>query len=165
MADKFLVVLREHDQLADIVPALEKIIRPGSSVTFLLSYPVNSWSWLRDHWITTESTRRALASGKRLVAEYSWEEQMRLAEKKIAFAHHRLAMLGVDVAVMLKSGFNRAVRDYIRDPNFQLLLVATANGHATVELARLLFLCMRHVSRRSVVSLVPCYRAGEITGR
>src|ERR1051325_2635187 len=132
MADKFLVVLREHDQLADIMPTLGRMIRPGSTLTFLLSYPVHTWTWLRDHWITTESSRKALASGKRLVAQYSWEEQMRLAEKKIAFARHRLGMLGIEVGVILKSGFNRAVRDYMRDPNFQLLLVATANGNATV---------------------------------
>jgi len=165
MADKFLVVLREHDQVMDIVPTLERMVRPGSNVTFLLSYPVNSWTWLQDHWITTESARNALASGKRLVAQYSWEEQMRLAEKKIALAQLRLAKLGIDVGVILKSGFNRAIRDYMRDPDFQLLLVATVNGNATFELARLLFLCLRHVSRRSVVSLVPYYRRGEVAGR
>ena len=95
MADKFFVVLRERDRILDVVQALERMVTPGGKVTFVISYPVDTWAWLRDHWITTESVKKAVSSGKSVLAQYSWEEQKRLAEIRIAFARDNTAQTSV----------------------------------------------------------------------
>ena len=155
MADKFFVVLRERDRILDVVQALERMVTPGGKVTFVISYPVDTWAWLRDHWITTESVQKAVSSGKSVLAQYSWEEQKRLAEIRIAFAREALGRIGVEVGLVLKNGFCRAVRDYMLDSDFRLLLISTANGNATIELLRLLFVFLRRIKTRGFVSFMP----------
>jgi predicted amino acid dehydrogenase len=165
MPGKYLVVLKEDDRVGEIVPALERIVSPGAKVTFLLSYPVDAWSWLRDHWVVTESVRKAVSKGKSLLAQYSWEEQTRLAEKRIVSAREVLEKMGIEVTVILKGGFSRALREYVSDPDFQLLLISTANGSATIELVRLVLVSLRRIKRRGFVSFIPYGRRGEVAGR
>jgi hypothetical protein len=155
MADKFFVVLRERDRILDIVQTLERLVAPGAKVTFVVSYPVDTWAWLRDHWITTESVQKAVSSGKRILSQYSWEEQKRLAEIRVAFAREALGRIGVEVTVVLKNAFHRAVRDYMFDSDFRLLLISTANGSATIELLRLMFVFLRRIKASGFISFMP----------
>ncbi|HEX9443370.1 MAG TPA: hypothetical protein VGA73_04585 [Candidatus Binatia bacterium] len=164
MAEKFLVPMKAGDRIEEIVPVLEKIAGPGAQVTFLFSYPVDTWTWLRDHWIVTESTARAVAEGKKIMARYSWEEQQRSAERSIAVARERLGRLGVETALALGASLSGAVRDYLLNADIQLILLSTANGNATIELARLFLLLLRRVKRAGVPAIL-LDRPGREAGR
>jgi hypothetical protein len=49
--EQILVAMKRRDRIQEIVPILKKMAEPGMKVTFLLSYPVDAWAWLRDHWV------------------------------------------------------------------------------------------------------------------
>lgn len=147
MAGQILVAVSERDQMEEIVPILEKIARPGMKVTFMLPYPMNSWAWVRDHWIVAESARKALEEGKRIVAQYSWDEQKRLAERKIALAREALEKIGVEVALMLKEGLRRAIRECVLSEEFQLILLSAGRGDTALGFAQAGMLLLRRVKR------------------
>jgi hypothetical protein len=147
MAGKILVALHERDRIEEIVPVLEKIARPGMAVTFLVSYPADTWVWLRDHWIVTESARKAVAEGKRVMERYSWREQKCLAERKVAAARVALETMGIEVAVMLKQGLRRAVRECVLSEEFQLILMSAGRGDTAIGLAQAGMLLLRRIKR------------------
>jgi hypothetical protein len=145
MAEEFVVPINASGSVDEIVPVLERIAPPGAKVTFLFSCPVDGWTWLRDHWVVTESTAKAVAEGKKLTARYAWEEQKRLAERKVAAVRWALGKRGVETAVAVGGSLSRVLRDYLLHPDFQILLLSTANGSTTLELARLCFGLLRRV--------------------
>jgi hypothetical protein len=161
MAKKFLVILKERDRIREILTILEGVVTPGAKVIFLVPYPVDTWAWLRDHWITTEFVRRAVPDGRRIMARYSWEEQKRLAEIRIASARRALENIGAEVSVVLQSGLNRALRDYVLDTDFRMFLISTANGNATIELLRLFLVLLRRIKSRGFISFMPAESLGE----
>src|SRR4051794_25842098 len=143
MADNFLVPVKSRDRIEEIVPVLEKIAAPGTKVTFVFSYPIDTWAWLSDHWVATESTAKAVAQGKKINTRYAWEEQKRLAEHKIALAREVLGKIGVETVLALGGSLSGAVRDYLLNADFQLILLSTGNGNATIELANLFLRLIR----------------------
>jgi len=145
MAEEFVVPINASGSIEEIVPVLERIAPAGSKVTFLFSCPVDGRTWLRDHWIVTESTAKAVAEGKKIMARYAWEEQKRLAERKVAAVRWALAKRGVETAVAVGGSLSRVLREYLLHPDFQILLLSTANGSTTFELARLCFDLLRRV--------------------
>lgn len=147
MAAKMLVALHEREQIQEIIPVLEKIARPGMKVTFLVPYPTNTWAWLRDHWIVTESTRKAVSEGKRILTQYSWDEQKRLAERKISLAREALEKMGVEVALMLKQGLRRAVRECVLSEEFQIILMSAGRGDTALGVAQAGMLLLRRIKR------------------
>ncbi|HKA31837.1 MAG TPA: hypothetical protein VKH64_01390 [Candidatus Binatia bacterium] len=158
MAEEFVVPINASASIDEIVPVLERIAPPGAKVTFLFSCPVDIWTWLRDHWVVTESTAKAVAEGKKLMARYSWEEQKRLAEQKVAAVRWALAKHGVETAVAVGGSLSRMLRDYLLHPDFQVLLLSTANGSTTLELARLCFALLRRV-RATGLTPILLYRS------
>ena len=157
MAEKILVALKRDDQIQEIASILQKVAKPGAKVTFLMPYPASLRPWLRDHWITTESPRKAMWEAHRVSARYSWEKQTRLAERKIAVARDALTKMGVEVALVLRGCLNAAVREYVLTGNFQLLLMSAGTGRLAMELGRLsiLWLARIHRSSFSVFRLYP----------
>ena len=110
MEGKILIGLRPHDQVEEIRPYLERIAKPGMTVVCLLRYPVDSRDYLRDHWVTTDSTRSAMLAGRKLIDRYSWEEaQKRLAEQKIVPVREAMLKKAVSVELDLCTGSLRTV--------------------------------------------------------
>ena len=157
MAEKILVALKRDDQIQEIASILQKVAKPGAKVTFLMPYPASLRPWLMDHWITTESSRKAMWEAHRVSARYSWEKQTRLAERKIAVARDALTKMGVEVALVLRGCLNAAVREYVLTGNFQLLLMSAGTGRLAMELVRfsILWLARIHRSSFSVFRLYP----------
>jgi hypothetical protein len=152
--EQILVAMKKRDRIQEIVPILKKMAEPGMKVTFLLSYPLDAWAWLRDHWVVTESTRGTVSEGKNLTGQYSWEEQKRLTEQKILLARESLEKKGVEVALALKGCLRRAVRDTMLNGDFQLIVMSAVNGNTTIEVARLLLVLLRRLRRPSVASIL-----------
>jgi hypothetical protein len=127
--EQILVAMKKRDRAQEIVPTLEKMAEPGMKVTFLFSYPVDAWAWLRDHWVVTESTRGAVSEVKKLAVKYSWED------------------------------LRHAVLDTMLNGDFQLIVMSVVNGNTTIEAARLLLVLLRRLWRPSFASILlhhPC---------
>jgi hypothetical protein len=104
MQGKILVAMQGRDRPEEIIPYLENLARPGMRVIFLLRYPVKLWSYLRDHWVDTESARKAQLAGQELAERYSREAQIAIAEDKIAPARAALREKPITVEVELYTG-------------------------------------------------------------
>ena len=104
MADQILVPFNSHLRIKDIISVIEAAPKPGMSVVFLIRYPVDPWAWLRDHWITTESTRDAMLAGRKIMERHSWDGQRALAEEMVAPWRYALEKIGVKVTVDVYTG-------------------------------------------------------------
>ena len=157
MTKQILVALTRDDHIPEITSILQKVAKPGAKVTVLMRYPASLRPWLMDHWITTESSRKAMLEARRLSARYSWDTQKRLAERKIAVAREALTRMGVEVAVVLKGRLNAAVREYVLTGEFQLLLMSAGTGRLAMELVRLSIMWLARIQRSnfSVFRLYP----------
>lgn len=125
MEGEILVLLRRHDAIEEMLPYIEKMTQPGIRVVFLIPYPVKLWSWLRDHWITTESRSAAIVAGRKIIHEYSWEVQKTLAEQKISLARDVLHKKRVEViANICMSGMRKAIKDHSVEREARLVLRA-----------------------------------------
>ena len=47
MAEKILVPLKRHHRVEEVVPYIEKVTQPGTSVVFLIHHPVTNFKWLQ----------------------------------------------------------------------------------------------------------------------
>jgi hypothetical protein len=116
MMEKLLVTMTGHDPIEKLMPCLEMLARPGMTVIFLFQYPVDSWSYFRDHRITVESARHATAAGRTVAQRYNWEAQQERARKMIAPAVEALEARGVQVEIHLYSGrWAKVIKSYSVD--------------------------------------------------
>jgi hypothetical protein len=141
MAGQILVPLKRHDRIEEIIPYLEKLAKPGMRVVFLFRYPVDSWLYLRDHWVTTESSREAMLAGKKVIDHYSWDVQRGLAEQKISLARKALQERGIEVAIEIYTGsWRRLMDDYKANGDVHFIMMHAASGHLMIRLLRRMML-------------------------
>src|SRR5690348_2743500 len=112
MDGKIFVGLSPRDPVEEIIPYLERLAKPRMTVVCLVRYPVERRDYLRDHWVTTDSTRSAIVAGRKLMGRYSWDAQKRLAEEKLAAVSRAMRKRAVKVEIDLYTGsLQRSVRD------------------------------------------------------
>ncbi len=141
MSGQILVPLKRHDRIEGIIPYLEEVGEPGMKVVFLIPYPVESWLYLKDHWVTTESAREAMLAGRRLMEKYSWGVQKGLAEQKVSLAREVFHRMGVEVAVDLYTGsLRKVVADYAANRDVHLIVVRAGSDHPLIRLLRRMIL-------------------------
>lgn len=130
-AETILVSLTRGDSVEEVVPYLEKVVRPGMKVVFLMPYPVAGSLSLRDCWITTESPTKAMLAGRDLMARSSWELQRGLAERTVFPASETLRAMGVDVTVEVYTGsLKRVIGEYTAHGGVHLIMRHAKDGHA-----------------------------------
>lgn len=135
MAKQILVPLKRHDRIGEIIPYLEKIAKPEIRVVFLIPYPVETWLWLQDHWVTAESPRKAMLAGRTITARYSWEAQRGLAEEMVFPARQALEKRGMEIAVEVYTGsLRRVVENFTAHGGVHLIVMQVGNGHLIVRL-------------------------------
>lgn len=123
MEGQILVPLNSHNQVSDIISVIEKAAKPGMRIVFLVPYPMNIWEWLRDHWVTTESSRGATLAGRKIMDKYSIEGQRALAEKIVAPWRHALEKVEVKASVDVYTGsLSSALENYSRRDGVSLLI-------------------------------------------
>jgi hypothetical protein len=108
MARKVLVALNRRDRVEEIAPYLENLARPGMRVIFLVRYPVDLGPFLRDYWIESESAKKVMLAGRKLIDRYSWEAQQARAEEKVTAASQALRGKDIIVEAELYTGSLRA---------------------------------------------------------
>lgn len=142
MTGKILVPLKRRDRIEEVIPYLEEVASSGMRVVFLIPYPVKSWLYLRDHWVTTESAREAMLKGRKIMEAYSWELQKALAEQKVGLAREGLQRRKVEVAVDVYTGsLRRVIGDYSVNGNVHLVMMRARGSHLLMRLfSRTIFL-------------------------
>ena len=123
MEDQILVPFNSHNRVSDIISVIEKVAKPGMRIVFLVRYPVNILEWLRDHWVTTESSREAALAGTKIVDKYSIEGQRALAEKIVAPWRPAFEKIEVKATVDVYTGsLSSALENYSRRDGVSLLI-------------------------------------------
>ena len=138
MAAQILVAVKRNERLAEIIPYVERIAQPGMRVVLLFPYPVTgNFTWLGDHWVTTESTREAMLAGRALVERYSWELQKGLAEHRALAAGEALVRKGIEVAVEVYTGsLKKVLREDTASERVHLIMMRAGSDHWMMELLR-----------------------------
>jgi len=123
MEDQILVPFNAHNRVSDIISVIEKVAKPGMRIVFLVRYPVNILEWLRDHWVTTESSRDAALEATKIMDKYSIEGQRALAEKIVAPWRPALEKMGVKATVDVYTGsLSSVVENYRRHDGVSFLI-------------------------------------------
>jgi hypothetical protein len=166
MASQILVALSPSHRMEEVIPYIQEIATAGMRVVFLIRVPADLWSWLRDHWVTTESSKEAMLAGSKIIERYSWERQRALAEERVAPWRHVLQNMGVEVSVDAFTGSLASMIDsYGRGGEFSLIM-RTATGlaifrflHQAIAFVGLL----RRTTLRPVLLLRPSETAGKVS--
>jgi hypothetical protein len=98
MAAQILVSLSSH-RIEEFMPYVSGVAKAGTKVVFLVPYPIDRWTWLRDHWVTTECSRKAMLAGRQIIESYSAERQRELAEEVLGPWPQVLRNMGVAVSI------------------------------------------------------------------
>jgi hypothetical protein len=113
MNKKILVPLAQNDRTEEMIPYIEKVVRPGMKVVFLVRYPVDGFIWGKEEFGT-----KAAFEAKKLVSHYSWEENLRRAAKRISYA-------AVDVYA---GSLKKALRSHTLNGDVHLIMTRTGIG-------------------------------------
>jgi hypothetical protein len=125
MAGQILVPFNSRLPIKDTIPVIKEAAKAGMSVVFLFCYPVDSWGWFRDHWVTAESARDAMQAGKKIIERYSWEGQRALAEEMVAPFRYDLQKIGVKTVVDLYTGsLSSLLENYSRKDEISFIMQA-----------------------------------------
>src|SRR5215475_3357971 len=154
MAEKILVLLKRHDRVEEVVPYIEKVTQPGTSVVFLIHYLVNSFKWLQAYCgIMGCSLERTLAI-RRMVESYSVKMRRQLAQQNVFHTCEALHKLGVKVAVEIYSGSLReTLRRYVLGGDVDLIVMRPGILHRIVNFLQGV-VSIRNIIRRTAFSPV-----------
>lgn len=124
MSKKILVPLGQNDRTEEIIPCVEKVARPGMTVVFLVSYPVDGFRWPEK-----EFGMRAASEAVKLASYYSWEENLERAKRKVSRATEAFRPKGVEVAVDVYCGsLKKAVRYHTLNGDVHLIMTSAGIG-------------------------------------
>jgi len=124
MNKKILVPLGQYDRSEEMIPYIEKVVRPGMKVVFLMRYPVDGIGLRKE-----EYGMRAALEAKNLVNYYSWEGNLEKAKQQVAPACEALQARGIETAVDVYAGsLKKAVRTYTLNGDVHLIMTRAGIG-------------------------------------
>jgi hypothetical protein len=129
MAKTILVVLNPEDNVNVLLRRLERVVKSGNRIVFLVEYQYDVSSWLLAHIALLQTgLENGLACQERR-AWLSWDEQQTQVEENVAEPVRRVySRMGVEICVDLYSGsLNRILRRYLELGEVALILVATSS--------------------------------------
>ena len=130
MNKKILVPLGQYHRSEEMIPYIEKVVRPGMKVVFLMRYPVDGIGLRKE-----EYGMRAALEAKNLVNYYSWEGNLEKAKQQVAPACEALQARGIETAVDVYAGsLKRAVRSYTLNGDVDLIMTRARIGDRIARL-------------------------------
>jgi len=124
MNKKILVPLGQYDRGEEMIPYIEKVVRPGMKVIFLVRYLMDGIGSRKE-----EYGMRAALEAKNLVNYYSWEGNLEKAKQQVARACEALQAKGIETAVDVYAGrLKKAVRTYTLDGDVHLIMTRAGIG-------------------------------------
>ena len=123
MTGQILVPLRRGDRIADVLPYLEQIARPGCKVTLLIHYSVEGLDWFQSKSRTSVMKEQKLVTGKNNF-----------------LALEPLRERDVTVALDIYAGpLRRVVEQYMRRGDIDLVMIVAGSKS---RIGRLLHNCL-----------------------
>jgi hypothetical protein len=123
MASQLLVPLRGSDRIEHLLPYIEKVLRPGLNVTFLIHYSHPAFHELIGQLLVIHTA----ITPSRLPGQFNDEivqQHMLAAVQKVASAGLALRNKGVEVSVTVFAGsFRKIVREYAARGDVHLVLM------------------------------------------
>ena len=130
MAEKILVPLKRHDRVEEVVPYIEKVTQPGTSVVFLIHHPVNSLKWLQAYCGIMGCGLERTVAIRRMVESYSMKMRSQLAHQKVFHTCEALHRLGVKMAVEIYTGsLRKTLRGYVLGGDVDLIVMRPGIEH------------------------------------
>src|SRR5215510_13031076 len=124
MNKKILVSLGQYDRSEEMIPYIEKVVRPGMKVVFLMRYPVDGIGLRKE-----EYGMRAALEAKNLVNYYSWEGNLEKAKTRVAPACEALRAKGIEADIDVYAGsVKKAVRSHTLNGNVHLIITRAGIG-------------------------------------
>jgi hypothetical protein len=129
MAEKILVPLKRHDRVEDVVPYLERVTQPGTSIVFLIHHPVSGFKWLQAYCGIMECGVDNALMLRKMIESYSVKTRRQLAQRKVFQTCQALHRLGVKTTVEIYSGsLTKNLRSYVGNEDGQLILMRSGMG-------------------------------------
>jgi hypothetical protein len=124
MNRKILVPLGRHDRSEEMIPYIEKVARPGMKVVLLMPYPVDGFVWAKE-----EYGMKAALKAKQVMNHYSWEGNLKNAQKQVALACEALRARGIEASVDVYAGsLKKAVRSHMLHGDVHLIMTRLGIG-------------------------------------
>jgi len=124
MNKKILVPLGQYDQSEEMIPYIEKVVRPGMKVVFLVRYLMDGIGSRKE-----EYGMRAALEAKNLVNYYSWEGNLEKAKQQVAPACEALRAKGIEAEIDVYAGsLKKAVRTYTLNGDVHLIMTRAGIG-------------------------------------
>jgi hypothetical protein len=154
MAETILVPLKSHDRVEEVVPYIEKVTQPGTSVVFLIHRPVNGLKWLQAYCGIMQCGLEKTMAIRRMVESYSMKMRSQLAHQKVFHTCEALHRLGVKVAVEIYTGsLRKTLRGYVLGGDVDLVLMRPGIGHRIMNFLQGM-VSIRNMIRRTAFSPV-----------
>ena len=124
MNKKILVPLGQYDRGEEMIPYIEKVVRPGMKVVFLVRYLMDGIGWRKE-----EYGMRAALEAKNLVNYYSWEGNLEKAKQQVAPACEALRAKGIEAEIDVYAGsLKKAVRSHTVNGDVHLIITCAGIG-------------------------------------
>jgi hypothetical protein len=136
MAKTILVVLNPEDNVHVLLRRLERVVKPGNRIVFLVEYQYDIPSWLLAHVALLQTGLDNGLTCQERRAWLSWDEQKIHVEENVAEPARRVFnRMGVEICVDLYSGsLNRILRRYLELGEVALILVATSSWSRRIKI-------------------------------
>jgi hypothetical protein len=129
MAAKFLVPLKRHDQIEEIVPYIEKVAEPGTSVVFLVHHPVSGFKWLQAYCGIAQCGLEKSLAVRRMIESYSLETRAQLAQRRVFQNCEAFHDMGLNITVDVYTGnLKKTLKSYANNGDVQLLVMRPGIG-------------------------------------
>lgn len=128
MAKTILVVVNPEENIHMLLGHLEKVVKPGYRIVFLVEYQHDIPSWLLAHVSSLQTGFDQGRACEERRAWLSWDEQKFRAEKTVAGpARRAFGSIGAEVHVDLYWGsLNRTIQRYMDGNEVARILVGTS---------------------------------------
>lgn len=127
--NKILVPLKKHDRIEEIVPYIEKVTEPGSSVVFLIQRPISGFKWLQAYCGISQCDLEKTLAVRRMIESYSLKMQMQLAQRRVFQTCGALHDMGLNFTVDVYTGsLRKTLRSYANNGDVQLLVMRLGIG-------------------------------------
>jgi hypothetical protein len=129
MSKTILVVLNPEDNVHVLLRHLEKVVKPGNRIVFLVEYQYDIPGWLLAHVALLQTGLENGLTCQERRAWLSWDEQKTQVEENVAEPTRRVfSRMGVEICVDLYGGsLSRILRRYLELGEVALILVATSS--------------------------------------
>jgi hypothetical protein len=154
MAEKILVPLNRHDRVEEVIPYIEKVTQPGTSVVFLIHHPVNGLKWLQAYCGIMQCGLEKTMAIRKMVESYSIKMRRQLAHQKVFHTCEALHRLGVKVGVEIYTGsLKKTLRSYVLGGDVDLIVMPPGIGHQIMDFLQGI-VSIRNMIRRTAFSPV-----------